>query len=284
MTRRQFLGATAAAGLGSVTIASGASAATLSSPLVGARVGDITWARANSEIGPLRVTRLYYPGALPARFTRSGIPEGVRLIVSYKNRSASTGSYVRSIPASARVEVCYHHEPEGTHDDYWGDKTVAGPRFVSEFRAEQATISAANPAIPVVFIGGGYQYSGGAQNSRGIGGHFIPPTADFHYMDTYQTDTIIPASQTPSVRNFIAEVGRKGGRLNGFSEYARGVAPLSSATIQARIKVFATDSAWLRSRPGIRAWCYWNTTDQDGRQWRLMDAASQDAWSRVARQ
>jgi hypothetical protein len=182
---------------------------------------------------------------------------------------------VRSIPASARIEVCYYHEPEGTHDDNWGDKTVAGPRFVSEFRAEQATISAVNQAIPVVFIGGGYQYSGGAQSSRGIGGHFIPPTADYHYMDTHQTDTIIPASQTPSVRSFIAEVGRKGGPLNGFSDYARGVAPLSSATIQARIKVFATDSAWLRSRPGIRAWCQWNTTDQDGRQWRLMDAASQ---------
>ncbi|HLL08233.1 MAG TPA: hypothetical protein VK393_06200 [Nocardioidaceae bacterium] len=49
---------------------------------MGAKVREISWSRADYEIGPLRVTRRYYSGALPTEFTRAGIPSGVRIIVS----------------------------------------------------------------------------------------------------------------------------------------------------------------------------------------------------------
>lgn len=129
---------------------------------------------------------------------------------------------------------------------------------------------------------------GRTSSSQGIGGHFIPPSADYFYLDSYQTSEIVPASQSPSVRHFISELDAKGKRFNGFGEYGRGVstswAPIKWTTIQARIKVFAEDSAWLRSRAGVRVWSYWYTTDNSGGQWRMTDAASQDAWARVAAQ
>ena len=111
LTRREFVCATAAAGIGALAVPGRASAATLSSPLVGAKVREISWSRANYEIGPLRVTRRYYPGALPTEFTRAGIPSGVRIIVSYKVRSANTASYVRSIPSGADVELAGDRRP-----------------------------------------------------------------------------------------------------------------------------------------------------------------------------
>ena len=97
---------------------------------------------------------------------------------------------------------------------------------------------------------------GRTSSSQGIGGHFIPPSADYFYMDSYQTSEIVPASQSPSVRHFISELDAKGRRFNGFGEYGRGV----------------------------RIWSYWYTTDNSGGQWRMTDAASQDAWARVAAQ
>ena len=305
VSRRHFLGGTAALGgtallggfgnraVASTRLGTHRLASTGDGIFVGARVKDVSWSRATGELGPIAATRLFYPGALPATFNRGGIPNGVRLIVSYKSASSYTASYVRSIPADADVQVCYHHECEGA-GDYAGGAATAGAQFVKEFSAQHDAIKAANPAIPVVMIGGSYQYNGGRNSSRGIGGHFLPIKADQFYLDTYQRggadsswNPIQPASQDKGVLNFIKEVESLGRRFNGFTEYGRGVGvyggPVSAADARRRIEVFAADNIWLRGRRGVNAWCYWYTTDMaSGDQWRLLDSASQDAWARVS--
>jgi hypothetical protein len=261
--------------------------------LVGARVQDIGWTQANNEVGPIKVTRLFYSGTLPTKFTRYGVPAGIRLIVSYKKGSANTAAYVKSIPAGNDVQLCYHHECEGP-DDYAGDAATGGAQFVREFNAEHAAIKAANPAIALVMIAGSYQYSGGKTSSRGIGGHFMPDKADKFYLDSYQRggadsswNPIQPASQDKAIVNYLSELAKKGRQWNGFTEYGRGVgvngAAVSSADIRRRIDVFDADRRWLAARSGINVWAYWYTTDlASGDQWRLRDAASQRAWANVA--
>jgi hypothetical protein len=96
---------------------------------------------------------------------------------------------------------------------------------------------------------------GRTSSSQGIGGHFIPPSADYFYMDSYQTSEIVPASQSPSVRHFISELDAKGKRFNGFA---------------------STGGEFGSGRTGTRP--------ITGGQWRMTDAASQDACARVAAQ
>ena len=265
---------------------SSASATTLPSPLpgvgiplVGARVNDISWSRANNEIGSLKVTRLFY-GTLPPTFSREGIPSGVTLIVSYKTQNTNVASYMASIPSDQAVQVAYHHEPEGDYAD--------GSTFVSQFNAQEQIAHLANPAVPFVFIGGGYQY--GSPNRNGYGGDFIPPAADRYYLDSYQRGTagspIQPASQDPSVQRYITLLNGQGKLFNGFTEYGRGVVdsthPLTDAMVQQRVKVFAADDTYLHSLPGVLVWSYWYTTDLgSGDQWRLTDATSQHAWRNI---
>ncbi len=254
-----------------------------STPLVGARINDVTWAQADQQIGPIRVTRLFYTGQLPSSFTRQGVPTGVRLIVSYK-QGGNTASYVRSIPATEDVELVFHHEPEG------GDFS-SGAAFVSAFNAEQQVAKAANPSIPFGFIAGGYQYRPG---NNGYTGAYVPPQADRYYMDSYQRggteakwSPILPASQDPQVQRYITLLGNIGKQFNGFTEYARGVVwsgnPLTSQMVQERLAVFKADNAYLRTLPAFRVLSYWYTTDKfSGRQWRLTDATSQAGWQAVA--
>lgn len=257
------------------------SATTARHLLVGARSADTTFASMNSTIGPVRVTRAFYPGTLPAKFSQGAVPAGVKIIVSYKTPSANTALYVKSIPAGVNVEIAFHHEPEA---DYGTVASVAGATFVKAFNAEAKTIHAANRAMRVAFIGGGYQYRTGG---LGIGGYFIPPSADDFYLDSYQRTTIVPAQQDSHVQNFLKELAKRGHHFNGFTEYGRGVTPAgatpSSTQAAARAAVIKTDNAYLRSLPTVDVWAYWYTTDlASGDQWRFTDAASVKAWRAAA--
>ena len=262
-----------------------AEAATVQSrPLVGARVNDITFQQAVSQIGTPKVTRLFYK-ALPAKFDRQGIPSGVLLIVSYKEENTNVASYVRSIPSNQPVQLVFHHEPEM---DY-----TSGSTFVSQFNAQEKLAKVANPNVPFAFIGGGFSYRSG---HHGYTGSFIPPNADRYYLDSYQRGVgyspIRPAAQDPSVQRYMALLTQKGKRFNGFTEYGRGATdathPLTSAMVQQRVSVYAADDAYLRSLRGVQVWSYWYTTDgsgsNSGRQWRLTDATSQRAWRSIATQ
>jgi hypothetical protein len=251
--------------------------------LVGARSADISFATMNSQIGPVKVTRVFYSGALPAKFAQGNIGSGVKIIVSYKTPSSNTALYVKSIPAGVNVEMVFHHEPEA---DYGSTPAVAGATFVKAFDAEATVIHVANPNMRVAFIGGAYQYRGQPGGSMGLGGDFIPDKADDFYLDSYQRATIVPAQDDPGVQNFIHELTNKGHLFDGFTEYGRGViasgATFNTAVATARANVISVDAKYLATLPGVDVWAYWFTTDKaSGDQWRFTDAASISAWSVV---
>jgi hypothetical protein len=255
--------------------------------LVGARTNDISWSQATSEVGALKVTRLFY-GTLPTKFTRQGIPEGVELIVSYKTQNTNVASYLASIPHGEAVQLAYHHESEGDYAD--------GSTFVSQFNAQEQIAHQANPAIPFVFIGGGYQY--GSAKRSGYDGSFIPPAADRYYLDSYQQgitgSPLRPASQDPSVQRFITLLHERGKQFNGFTEYGRGMTdsthPLTADLVQQRLNVLSADDTYLRSLPGFQVWSYWYTNDSKTagtnpvKQWRLTDTKSQQAWRNIVQE
>lgn len=236
----------------------------------------------NQQIGPIHATRLFYD-KLPAKFAPGDVPADVKMVVSYRTPSADTAAYIRSIPATYHVEMAFHHEPEGPQD-FPGAPAVVGPKFVKSFDTEASVIRAADPKMRVAFIGGGFQYRPGG---RGIGGYFIPTTADDYYFDSYQQTRIVAASKDVKLRNFIAELTRKHLAFNGFSEYGRGAIPAggtpSTAAEAARVKVIALDAAWLETQPAVNLWIYWYTpAQQSGDQWRFSDPASQKAWKTEA--
>jgi hypothetical protein len=242
--------------------------------LVGVR--STSYSDAKEKLGPVEVTRQYYDN-LPSRYREKY--SGTRVIISFRRSSpANTAQYVRSIPAGEPVELVYHHEPEGSHGDYPGAPAQAGAQFVKEFN-EQAQVIHANSNVPVSFVGGGYQYRPGG---RGIGGHFIPTTADYYYVDSYQQNAELrPATQDQNIMNFRAELSKKGKRFGGFSEYARGTA---SANPTARVNVLKADNAWLRSI-GARVWVYWWAYGpQNDHNYKFTDAASFTAWKQIAAQ
>ncbi len=246
-------------------------------PLLGGfRVKDITWATADAQIGPGKVTREFY-GTLPTTFSDFGLPLGVKIVVSYKTLTTNVAAYLRSIPAGRDVELAFHHEPEG---DY-----TTGAQFVSEFNGQEQVAHAAAPAVPFDYIGLSYHYMTGQDTS------WLPPAADRYYVDSYQRggtgySKIQPLPQTPQFVNFAASLKAAGHRFDGFTEYGRGVIPtggvISVADVSARQQVYSTDRAYIDStlRPATPhpfVWAYWYTSGSAG-QWRLLDGASQQAW------
>ena len=224
------------------------------------------------------MTRLFYR-QLPKTFSRQGVPEGVLLIVSYKQPTTNVRSYARSIPAHEHVQLVFHHEAEA---DY-----PSGSAFVSQFDAQEQLAKDANPHLPFAFIAGGFAYRKG---QPGYDGSFIPPSADLYYLDSYQRgdgwSPLRPAAKDPSVQRYRSLLAAKGHQFNGFTEYGRGAVDrghrLTRAMVHKRLQVFAADERYLRSLPDIRVWTYWDTTDLgSGTQWRLTDRRSQDAWRHI---
>lgn len=235
-----------------------------------------TYDAAKATFNNLAITRQYYD-QLPSRY-KVKYP-GEHVVISFlKSSAANTAAYVKSIPAGAPVELVYHHEPEGTHSDYAGSPAQAGATFVSEFNAQAAVIHA-NSKIPVAFIAGGYQYGNGR---RGAAGNFIPPSADYYYMDSYQQNSALkPATQDQTVSNYRALLAKRGKPFGGFTEYARGT---TSANPASRVAVMQADNTWLRSI-GARVWVYWwYPSVQTGDNWQFKDSASIQAWNQILAQ
>ncbi len=269
---------TAVASLAKSTVANPAPSPAAAPALVGAttlRVGVRTGAfdTAQATFKNIAATRQYYD-QLPGRYRT--LFAGQRVVISFlRSSAANTAAYVRSIPAGTPVELAYHHEPEGTHGDYAGTPAQAGARFVSEFNAQAAVIHA-NSKIPVVFIAGGYQYGNGR---RGAAGNFIPPSADYYYMDSYQQNSALaPATKDQTVVNYRALLAKRGKPFAGFTEYARGTTSANPAT---RVAVMKADDLWLRSI-GARLWVYWwYPSVQTGDNWQFRDPASIQEWNSI---
>ena len=245
--------------------------------LVGARAADVPFATVATQTGSVKVTRLFYSGALPTTYTRQGIPAGVKLIISYKTPNTNVSAYARSIPTGQDVELCWHHEPEA---DF-----TTGAEFTSVFDRQADLIHSANAKIPVAFIAGMYQY---ATAGHGFSGSFIPTKQDRSYADSYlpTSRTIVPAKTEVRLTRYRALLAAKGKIWDGFTEYGRGVirqgAAFDPAVAAARAKTISADAAWLPTTTA-RVWAYWFSTDlASGDQWRFTDAASMTAWRTAA--
>jgi hypothetical protein len=241
----------------------------------GGTLGDFL--AANSAIGPLQTTRLFYPGSLPTSFRGSvadRLPAGVLPIVSYKTMNTNVASYVKSV--NRPIWLCFHHEPEGDYS--------TGAQFVKQFDSQSNLIRSANIShyVSVAMIAGGYQYR---DNRTAKYGSFIPPA---RYVDRYAEDVYqIPGTKYawsskglanyPRFQNWLRLV-RPTGIPIGITEYGISAAQ-GNAVRNARIK---TDANYLRTTFGgqFRLWEYWWHSNDNS--WQFTDAATIATWKSIA--
>jgi hypothetical protein len=241
---------------------------------IGAR--SIPWPTGNTAIGPLKTQRVFYPSALPARYSASqcaSLPAGVMCVISYKTPGTNVASFVKSIPASRPVMMIFHHEPEG------GD-FASGAQFVSEFESQSDLIRSAAAAagltnVQVAMAAGTYQYQPG---KAGTNCSYIPPA---HYVDHYTADVYQPRlgglqNRSGFVRWRACTQGL--GRSRGVTEYGLG----SCSGAASRQQTMAADAVYLRSAfPHLYLLEYWWVDDSNVgpcRNWKFTDQATISEW------
>lgn len=272
--------------------------------LIGARSRSKTgteasdYAYGESVLGPLQITRTYYPGAVGGTYDKRLSPGDM---ISFKGLPANNSAGNASLQAfldslSPGDRLLYHHEPEGfvTIDGVKTPEYASGADYVAEFTTVANRIHALKPDAKVGHSAGGFQYS---SKGRGYDGSFIPPptVCDFYGFDSYQDSTsatgygsIKPIQDDARFARWYSLV-EPYHRLNGkelhINEYGRGVVGLNevSDTPARRAAVIPLDYAWLKAAGFVR-WSYWfSNVGPDGRQWQFTDAASMSAWSALPR-
>ena len=245
----------------------------------------------NQTVGPLTFRRSF-DSSLPSSFQASSAAQdaanGYRSFVSWKPPGgdfvgAAAGKYDTAITAWAKsvprtgVYATSFHEPEN-------DMTAA--QFVALQRRLYSVVKAANSTIqwgPVYMT---YWWNPAAKSHYvGNPDAWWPGNeyADFTAADTYDS-TPTPLEQDPEFRGWYDYMVSKGKPML-IAEYAHYVVPPGGAPDPAqqarRAEVIAADAAWLRREGRIQMWLYWNAMGSKG-DWRLHDAASQQAWRNVA--
>lgn len=253
-------------------------------PLIGARGGDgddlSFFTSANTAIGPLNCTKLFYSDVLPSTFvgeTESDLPAGVVPVVCYKTETTNVASYVNSV--TCPLWLVYHQEPEG---DY-----TLGSTFVSEFENQSALIRAqGNPNVKVVMVAAGYPYRN-AGTSDVLDGNYIPPLSatDYYCKDVYQDQSsgLYPSNglaNYPEWTNWLDLVQDIGG-IPGITEYGIGMtngAPARNTRLQ-------LDCAYLRANlTNLAMWQYWWVTlagAPPATQWQFTDAPTIATWQAI---
>ena len=247
--------------------------------------------QADRAVGPLSFRRSF-DSSLPASFQSSSAAQdaanGYRTFVSWKPPGgdfvgAAAGRYDAAITAWAKsvprtgVYATSFHEPEN-------DMTAA--QFVALQRRLYTVVKAANPTIqwgPVYMT---YWWNPSAKSHYvGNPDAWWPGNeyADFTAADTYDS-TPTPLEQDPEFRGWYDYMVSKGKPML-IAEYAHYVVPPGQTPDPAqqarRAEVIAADAAWIRREGRISMWLYWNAMGSKG-DWRLNDAASQQAWRNVA--
>ncbi|HEY7144861.1 MAG TPA: hypothetical protein VH637_11480 [Streptosporangiaceae bacterium] len=226
---------------------------------------------ADSAIGPLQTYKVFYPGALPARYAGSicsTLPASVTCLISYKTMNTNVASFVGSIPAGKPVILIYYQEPE--HNTFSFQGKTGGPAFVAEFETQSNLIrgSAGDaPNITVAMDAGTYQYVPGTNHDLGASCGFIPPS---QYVDMYLADHYEPAA---SGNNLATDSASKAewntwlGCANaqhkpiGIAEYGlncNGANPAPNAASTAA--GIAADNTYLKGQPDglpVLMWAYW---------------------------
>lgn len=258
--------------------------------LIGARAAATNslpaFTAANTTIGPLDTTRLFYSTSLPASMgaTETGLPPGVTPVVSYKTQDTNVANYVASV--TRPLWLIYHHEPEGDYGPF------GGAEFVSEFMGQSALIRAqGNPLVRVCMCSGGYQWETG---QGGSDGSYLPPpqAVDVYSQDVYQHQRGTGPNAWPSLglenygrfQNWLGFTGSSGRDL-AITEYgidADQLDPTNAA--QTRNNRIIKDVGYLRDTlPGLALLSYWwvpSATDKT-QDYRFTDAATIDTWHQI---
>jgi hypothetical protein len=247
--------------------------------------------RNKNQLGPLTIRRSFDP-SLPRSFARSAAAgdqaAGLRSFVSWKppggdHAGAATGKYDRQITAWARsvprtgVFATAWHEPENN---------MTADQFVAFERHVYTVVKAANPTIRFGPVYMAYWWDP-AQPSHYVGdpNAWWPGDgyADFAGLDWYGPQPT-PMTTSASFENWYRTMLPTGMPLY-ITEYGQGVRKPGRAADPgrdaARAQAITTDAAWIHAHPRIRMWLYWQATGAQG-DWRLHDAASQQAWRAVA--
>jgi hypothetical protein len=253
--------------------------------------GTAAFVAARADLGPITIRRSFDP-FLPASFAGSAAAgdadAGVHSFVSWKPpagdfRGAARGRYDDQVTAWARsvprtgVYATAFHEPEN-------DMTAA--EFVALQRHLYAVVKAANGTIRWGPVYMAYWWDPAEP------GHYVgdpaawwpgDDAADFAALDWYSAQPE-PMTTSPQFEHWYATMVGTGKPLlvTEYGQYAvRGGRPDPVAQ-QERAAAIRTDAAWIATHPRFRMWLYWNGTGDQG-DWRLTDAASQQAWRAVAR-
>lgn len=246
---------------------------------------------ADAAIGPLTIRRSFEP-SLPTSFATSSAAadpaQGLHSFVSWKApngdyRGVIAGTYDQQITAWAKsvprtgVFATAYHEPENN---------MSAADFVALQRHLYPLIKKANPTIRWGPVYMSYWWDP-SQTAHYVGDPqaWFPGKgyADFVGLDWYGADPT-PMTTSRSFQNWYKVFAPTGLPLV-MPEYGQYFAPVDRAPdpakLQARVSAIRQDAAWIAQHPQFKAWLYWQGGGNTG-QWRLTDAASQQAWQSIA--
>lgn len=179
---------------------------------IGWRSDPAQYSTVQAFLGDPQVARVYEQG-LPTSFADKGYPASSRLIVSYKSDNGNLEKYLRSIPASRNVELCWQHESE------LDGKFAKGSDYVAGFTAQRNAARAVRPDIPFVHIAATYAYVSG---KNGYDGSYIPE-ADRYYCDSYMRgNEVTPFEKSERSQRYVQLLKDRGKNFHGVCEYGRG--------------------------------------------------------------
>jgi hypothetical protein len=249
------------------------------------------FSQVDKAIGPLSMRRSFDP-VLPPSFARSSAAgdaaAGLHSFVSWKppngdHRGAARGRYDRQITAWAKsvprtgVFATAFHEPENN---------MSAADYVAFERHVYTVVKAANPTIRFGPVYMGYWWDPSKpEHYVGDPASWWPGKAyaDFVGLDWYGTD---PTPMTTS-RSFLTWYGFMAptGLPLVIPEYGQYQRPTGQrpdpALLQARVQAIGQDATWIAAHRQFKAWLYWEGGPVS-HDYRLTDAASQEAWRRVA--
>jgi hypothetical protein len=255
------------------------------------------WDSARSDIGPVATQRIFYKGALPARYAGSycsALPARATCIISYKRPTVNVASYVTSVPSGRDVIFIFHHEPE--NDTFPGPGTN-GQNFVSAFTVQSALIrSAARHAahVKVAMAAETFQYQPGTRWDHGADCSYIPParSVDYYFADIYEPRPDGRDLAHGPVRaqwntwlgcvNAANKASPRTPATLGIAEYGLG----TLAGNAAREKTMAADAAYLEATfTHFALWEYWWQNDSAAGgctaascDWKFTDAPTTKEW------
>ena len=268
--------------------------AAASEPMAGGGIdyGIGVFNESNADIGPLVYRRSFDP-SLPSSFqtsmARDDAANGYKSFVSWKPPNgdfvgAAQGRYDAQVIAWAEsvpntgVYATSFHEPEND---------MTGPQFVALQRHLYTVVKAANPNIRWGPVYMAYWWDEGTSHYIGDKDAWWPGSdyADFTAVDVYTNDEGRPLETHPEFRGWYDYMLGKGEPML-IAEYGQyvvwpGQQP-DPQKLQDRADTIRQDAAWLAEQGTISMWLYWDAMGVDNGDWRLNDAASQQAWREVA--